>query len=138
MKNTELYDCGLWDKNETLEFLLSSRLSETSGFSYFKLEYLPALNDNAHFTMDAVSMDSKLKNERVTFIKLDTEGAELNALKGAETIIKEQRPRMALSVYHKAEDILEIPKFLLNLNPFYKFALRHYSFFNNETVLYVF
>ncbi len=83
-------------------------------------------------------MDSAIGNEKVTFIKMDIEGAEYDALCGARKIIASQKPKLAICVYHKAEDIIEIPRLILDINPDYKFALRHYSLFDTETVLYAF
>ena len=63
---------------------------------------------------------------------MDIEGSEFAALKGcAETIRK-----LTICVYHKPEDIFEIPEYILSLNPDYKMWLRHYTNLVNETVLY--
>ena len=67
---------------------------------------------------------------------MDIEGTEMEALKGAEYIIKKYKPKLAISIYHKPEDIVEIPKYILNINPDYKLYLRHYSDNAGETVLY--
>ena len=67
---------------------------------------------------------------------MDVEGEEYEALKGAARIIEEQKPKLAISVYHKNEDIFLIPQLLLELRKDYKFYLRHYSLVTNETVLY--
>lgn len=75
-------------------------------------------------------------HEPVTFIKMDIEGAELEALKGAAETIKRNHPKLAICVYHKPEDIVEIPKYILELNSEYKLYLRHYSDNAGETVLY--
>ncbi len=48
--------------------------------------------------------------ERVTFIKMDIEGSEANALRGAEKIIRTYKPKLAISVYHKKDDLWTIPK----------------------------
>ncbi len=72
----------------------------------------------------------------VTFIKLDVEGAEYEALKGAEKLIQNCRPTLAVSVYHKAQDIWELPELILSMAPEYTFYLRHYSLSSEETVLY--
>jgi hypothetical protein len=69
---------------------------------------------------------------------MDIEGAEFAALEGAENIIKMQKPRLAISVYHKPEDIITIPNLLLKYNKDYKFKLRHYSCCEYDTVLYAF
>lgn len=82
------------------------------------------------------SIDHGLAGERVTFIKMDIEGSELAALHGAEKTICSQRPKLAISLYHRLEDVIEIPKYLLSLIPDYRFYLRHYTFWDSETVLY--
>lgn len=87
-------------------------------------------------TVPTTALDEELDGKRVTFIKMDIEGAELPALQGAKNIIKKQRPTLAISVYHKPEDIIEIPSYILELNSDYQFYLRHYSLFGTETVLY--
>lgn len=74
--------------------------------------------------------------DRVDFIKLDIEGAELAALQGAEDTIRRHRPRLAVSLYHKPEDWIEIPRFLRGLDPAYKFSLGHFTLNYWETVLF--
>lgn len=67
---------------------------------------------------------------------MDIEGAELKALEGATECISKYSPQLAISVYHKPEDIIEIPMFIKSLNPKYRFWLRHYSLSWFDTVLY--
>ncbi len=86
--------------------------------------------------VEAVALDDILKGKEVTFIKMDIEGAEMEALRGAEKTITRQKPRLAISVYHKMEDIWIIPQTILQYNPNYRFYLRHYSFSDYDTVLY--
>ena len=62
----------------------------------------------------------------------------VNALLGAENTIKKWSPKLAISLYHKPEDVLEIPDLLLKLNENYRFALRHYTMSYGETVLYAY
>ena len=82
-------------------------------------------------------MDEALSGQRVTFIKMDIEGSEMKALKGAEGIIKQQKPKLAICVYHKPEDIWEIPAYILSLRDDYKFYFRHYCYWGiGETVMY--
>jgi FkbM family methyltransferase len=83
-----------------------------------------------------VTLDKALEGERITFIKMDIEGCELDALRGAEKIIREQKPKLAVCVYHKFEDNWEIPGFIWSLNPEYRLFMRHYSKGLYETVLY--
>lgn len=84
----------------------------------------------------AVALDDFLQDKEVTFIKMDIEGAETEALRGAEKIITGQKPRLAISIYHKPEDIWTIPQIILDYNPDYRLYLRHYSFADYDTVLY--
>ena len=67
---------------------------------------------------------------------MDIEGAELEAIMGAKKIIQKYKPVLAISIYHKVEDIWSIPKMILEINPSYKFYLGHYSVTAAETVLY--
>lgn len=87
-------------------------------------------------TVQAVALDDILRDKEVTFIKMDIEGAEMEALQGASRIISERKPRLAISVYHKPDDIWTIPSVILSCNPDYKLYLRHYSFSDYDTVLY--
>jgi len=76
------------------------------------------------------------KLPRVDFIKMDVEGHELKVLKGAHETIGAFKPSLALSVYHRGDDLIKLPKFLLELNLDYEFCLRHCSPGRAETVLY--
>lgn len=67
---------------------------------------------------------------------MDIEGSELEALKGSREIIKRCRPKLEICVYHKKEDLVEIPAFIKELVPEYKLYVRHYSNNAGETVLY--
>ena len=77
-----------------------------------------------------------VKNERVTFIKLDVEGAEYEALLGAQNTIKKNRPKLAISIYHKPQDIFELPELIMSIRDDYRMYLRHYQLSPNETILY--
>ncbi|MDR2176360.1 MAG: FkbM family methyltransferase, partial [Synergistaceae bacterium] len=83
-----------------------------------------------------VTLDKVLESERVTFIQMDIEGSELDALRGAAKIIRAQKPKLAVCVYHKFEDNWEIPEFIWSLNPEYQLFMRHYGKVFYETVLY--
>lgn len=71
-----------------------------------------------------------------TFIKLDIEGAEKEALLGAEQIIRKKHPKLAICVYHRPQDIYELTQLLENFNEKYHFSLQHYTDNIYETVLY--
>lgn len=82
---------------------------------------------------DTVTM---LSLPRVDFIKMDIEGAEIHALKGAERTLKEFHPKVAISLYHSLEDFKTIPRYLDSLGLRYKFYLDHHTIYENETVLF--
>ena len=73
---------------------------------------------------------------KVDFIKLDIEGFELAALRGAMATIRKFKPKLALSLYHKPNDIFELPLFIQQNFPFYRMYIEHYTIHAEETVLY--
>lgn len=122
-----VYPYGISDHNGTVSFC-------GNGKEDSRIVINDSLKDVTQ--IQTVTLDSFLENEDISFIKMDIEGAEYEALKGAAKIIAEQKPRLAISIYHKNEDIFSIPRLLLELREDYKFYLRHYSLITNETVLY--
>ena len=82
------------------------------------------------------SIDDLCSGDKVTFIKMDIEGSELEALKGAKNVIMRDKPRLAISIYHKPEDLYEIPFWIRSVMPEYKLYVRQHSRSWTETVLY--
>lgn len=113
---------GLWSSETVLDFCASA--DEGSRFM-----------EDGGLHVPVTSLDSVVK-EKVTFIKMDIEGAEYEALRGAENLIRNHKPKLAISIYHKPEDIWELPRLILSIYPDYTFYLRHYSLSSEETVLY--
>lgn len=70
------------------------------------------------------------------FIKLDLEGADFAALRGAMKTIEVDRPQLAISIYHSKQDVVDIPAYLMERLSGYRFYLGHYSSELTETVLY--
>jgi hypothetical protein len=83
-----------------------------------------------------IPLDKLLINERSTFLKLDIEGAELHALKGAGNLIKSQQPKLAVCLYHHFCHLWAIPLYIKQLNPGYNIYMRHHSRLEYETVCY--
>lgn len=93
------------------------------------------LSKEGTIAVETIRLDDIIK-ERVTYIKLDVEGAEYETLVGAEQLIKTYKPKLAVCVYHKQEDFWRIPSLLLQYNPNYRIILRHYTEGLLETVMY--
>ena len=121
----------------TIEYLLSEGMS--------RLENADDIDEGSHVVREVsesaemseiVRLDDVIR-EKVTFIKMDIEGEELEALKGGAEIIKNYKPKLAISVYHKLEDLVEIPRFIMNLDSTYKLYLRHYwNCSGTDTILF--
>ena len=114
---------GLWDCSAILSFTGSASQGSR-------------ITDEGNSKIETVAIDEVVGDDRVTFIKLDVEGAEYKALEGARKTISRCRPKLAISVYHKSEDIFELPELILSINEEYRFYLRHYQLGQYETILY--
>jgi len=119
-----IYNLGLHQGEN--EFYFSTRNDGSS-----KISYEQTMNK-----IKTVSLDEFLFEQyHPTFIKMDIEGAEHSALMGMKKIITRDKPKLAISVYHKNNDIFEIPLLIKKLNPKYKIYLRHH-YIITETVCY--
>lgn len=86
--------------------------------------------------VSAATLDDLLGDAPVTFIKMDVEGSEAEALRGAARILREQRPVLAVSAYHRPRDLWELPALLSTLTDDYALYLRSHGFDSFESVLY--
>ncbi len=75
-------------------------------------------------------------DDKFTYIKMDVEGAEEGVLLGAKKHIENDRPRLAICVYHKPGDIWKLHKIVDDIGIPYKYYLRQYDNYEAETVLY--
>lgn len=96
--------------------------------------------ENQTGTTTTLTVDDLVEREqlsRVDYIKMDIEGAEPNALKGALNTIKRFRPKLAIAIYHSLSDFMNIPKWLINLlGSDYRYYLGHYTIHAEETVFF--
>lgn len=84
-----------------------------------------------------ITIDEFAQNlDRVDCIKLDVEGAELAALKGAQETIRKYKSKLVICLYHKPRDLFEIPIYLKSMVPEYKMHLAHSSCGFTDTILY--
>ena len=126
LRDATFLNAGVYDKDGEVSF------SNAGGSSAITTESAPGLETIRTTTIDSLQLD------HVTYIKMDVEGAELNALKGAEKTILRDKPRLAISIYHSNEDMVRLPEYLRKLVPEYRFRVRHHQCYPSifETVLY--
>jgi hypothetical protein len=117
-----VHNKGLWSAPATLPFAVWHGTSAS------------AVSGEGEVSVEADTIDRLAPG--ATFIKLDVEGAELEALKGAAGTMRRNRPKLAVCVYHKPGDLFEIPLFIKSLAPEYRFYLRQHQPVACETVLY--
>lgn len=118
-----LVKSGLWSKEDELSF----RADGSQG---------SRITENGLIKVPVDSIDHKHKDDNVTFIKMDIEGAEIEALKGAQEIIQSRRPKLAICIYHRPSDLFKIPFLIKSMVPEYKLYMRHHTDTANETVIY--
>lgn len=122
-----IFPCGVHSKTEKLKFSVSDDAPSVS-----------KIHEKGSDIIQCVAIDDVLKGFNATFIKMDIEGAEIEALKGAKQTIVKNHPQLAICVYHSLSDIWEIPLLIKSFYSKYKFYLRNYNFMGLETVLYAF
>ncbi|MCL4794582.1 MAG: FkbM family methyltransferase [Bryobacteraceae bacterium] len=98
---------GVWHRQDTLELLVDPDNRAADSFVMEREASTGAVRVPL-VTIDQLAEDLALA--RVDFIKMDIEGAETNALRGAAQVMKRHRPRMSISAYHLPADPEEIPR----------------------------
>lgn len=136
--NVRLRPFGLWSHASTLQFAGSNilRPGSTRILSVYDKGDDLAGNQSGIAEIQTLSIDEDLPDEAVTIIKMDVEGAEMNALRGAAKTIEKCRPRLIISAYHKRNDLFEIPLLIHRIAPGYKLYFRHFSSNFGETTLF--
>jgi hypothetical protein len=101
-------------------------------------QYAPGFNSgNNQVPLRSIDFLVNTKDiAKIDFIKLDVEGAELDSIRGARASILRFKPRLAISLYHKPNDLFEIILYIKDKFPFYSCYVDHYSIHAEETVLY--
>lgn len=111
LENFKAFNAAAWNKNSSVKF--SSKHGRQS-----------AVDSNGDM-LESVCVDGILNGEKATIIKMDIEGAEYEAIKGAENTIKKFSPSLMISLYHRNEDMFKLPLLIKSINPDYKFFIRH-------------
>jgi len=122
--NFLIYPAGVYSCNDVLKFSnngidSSARFTETSNIQ-----------------VPVVSLDNVILNSSPNFIKMDIEGAEKEALIGAKKTIQKYKPNLAICLYHKPEDLWELPLIIKEIEPSYEMYLRVHEDMCLSTVLY--
>lgn len=120
-----LYPCGVW--SDTVKLRANNGMELNSHIS-----------DDGDDIIQCVAIDQVLKGFNPTFVKIDVEGAEYQALTGARNTITENKPDIVISLYHDLRDIWELPLFIKSWDLGYKFYIRVYGKGGNATMLYAF
>lgn len=82
------------------------------------------------------SLDILFAGKKVDYIKMDIEGAEADAIRGAKTLIRENRPKLMISAYHKVSDLWEIPVIIKEICSDYKIYVGHAPGVSTEIEFY--
>lgn len=117
------FPCGLWSNSCVLSF------DDNKGTNC-------NVSEVGDRKLQCVSIDEVLIGFEPTFINMDIEGSEPQALEGARNTISTYQPDLAISVYHRPNHLWEIIEQVSKLSSAYKFYLRNYSGYPAETVLY--
>lgn len=92
--------------------------------------------DAGGITVPVTTVDHDLRGNRATYIKMNIEGAELDALEGARRTIQSFAPKLAISAYHRPSDLWEVPAKIKSLRDDYRLFLRQHDGGIIETVCY--
>ncbi len=122
--NFFLYPAGVYSKNSILKFA-NSGINSSANF-----------NDKSTLEVPVVSLDSIILSANPNFIKMDIEGAEKEALLGAAKTIQKYKPNLAICLYHKPEDLWELPLLIQEIEPSYDMYIRVHEDMCLSTVLY--
>ena len=124
LNNIEVVGKGAYSENAILKFASAAESGSSN------------INNNGIVCIETISIDSLLEGNKATYIKMDIEGAEMAALIGARETIEKYKPNLAISIYHKDDDLWKIPYYIMENYPWYRLYMRHYALTTNETVLY--
>lgn len=112
LKNIEYINALISDKCGMLPFCMNASRGSSA--------------DTGDTLVQALSVDSIIKDSFVSYIKADIEGSELLFISGAKETIKRLKPKMNIACYHRSEDLIAIPNAVLRINPDYKVYMRHF------------
>lgn len=124
--NFIVYPAGVWSENTILNFSNDGNSASA----------VCDRSDTGCIQVPVFSLDSALQGLQPNYIKMDIEGAEQKAIRGAKKIIQEYSPVLAICLYRNPKDLWEIPLLIHEMNPNYDMYIRVYGHLGLETVLY--
>jgi FkbM family methyltransferase len=107
---------GAWSEESTMDFVTGVSNSGTGSLVLGE-------EGGSHIQVPVRRIDDMLKQrgiDRIDFVKMDIEGAEREALKGARGTIRSNRPRLMLDAYHRTDDDVVLPALLKQMRPDYQ------------------
>ena len=111
---TELWQLGAYSSNTVLEF--NNKAGRNSAIA------------ESGVKTHVVAVDTILCGTAASYIKADVEGADFDTLLGMKNTLKNNKPKLNFSAYHRFEDIFKLPILIKKLNPDYKIYLRHHPY----------
>lgn len=133
-QNVEVINKGVLSFNGVMTFYQNDEYMTKSGF---QLDL-----DSNDYNVNVISLDSffadKTVKELPSFIKVDVEGSEKDVLLGSANIIKLTKPKLAIRICHKPEDVYELPRLISSFRDDYNFALRQHLYCWYDTMLYAY
>jgi FkbM family methyltransferase len=126
------------EKSEGTNHLLPMALSDRHERLTFTdgIGEASCISASGSVAITAVALDDVVGNSPVNFIKLDVEGGEHAALLGARRTITQHAPVLALSAYHRPEDLWNLIQVIDDFGCRYRYALRQHHFNSFDLVLY--
>lgn len=120
----ELFERGVSDFDDVTGFTMDGTVAS-------------AIDTEASPSIECVTLDHLLEYCTPTFIKMDIEGSEIDALNGARETIKQCLPTLAICAYHKQADLWNIVNLINEIAPYkYNLYIRRHMCEGWETVVY--
>lgn len=119
---------GVWSSSKILQI--------TSNGASSQVAELQAEPQEGTFLIPVVGIDEVFYGVKPNYIKMDIEGAEVEAIEGARQVIADYSPVLAICLYHRGSDLWNIPLRINEINPNYNYYLRVHGDMGLETVLY--
>jgi|WetSurMetagenome_2_1015567.scaffolds.fasta_scaffold00190_24 FkbM family methyltransferase len=135
-RNVECFQLGLWSHPTTIHFASSAQIASYAARIIREpgdMEIIiPTVGD---VEIKTTSIDEQFGDNDITFIKMDIEGSEIEALHGSANTIRKNKPTLVISAYHKKDDLYRITTLIHQICPEYKLYLRHFGTSFCDTVI---